>query len=1397
MAVTKYYKSFDGEDIEVKQSGEVLTDSEESALRQQLGGDFSEVEKPSGGVKTSVEKSIKGTPKIYTDGGRFRGADYKKGVDNNRFRAGFANTNNFNEKVNFLDKSVGKGGYVVDKQQNFLLTPDGQRALGYEPESENLLAIDSDKFEREDFIDLIGEVGAPMLASIAGSYAGMAAAGALLAGAVPALTPFVGFSGLLTRMVLGAGTTGAAAATGTLIDEGQQWMRGISEESTNDIIARAGREAAYGAVGETLGLGISRVIGRGIKGGPKYFSGRAGREADEALRKKYREVLDPKGDGSFEGGMIGAYYGKGAPGENKPITRRMTEVFKRVFDKQTKIDQYNIDSLKESLRTQVGMTDEAIEEIPPEILQRFVGKAANDYRDLLAGDVAYFKDMLGYRIAVPLDDINKKIIAGKNSGMSWYDDLFKHYNELQDYVAVTSTVAFDDAQRRAFQVFTRLKPQIDESLTTLKPPKLTKEDIASQIGEKKFTYPEGFNQQGMPQFKEVNQEVARLEKVISENSKKVNKLKNKKTLSAPEKEIVENFNNDQNSLNYLKGLQSSSQVTEAKQVRDMVLPGEDAAGKPLVVPAFNQITREPLQVLNNADGNAIFAYSLDEANEQIKYILPTNLIDEVQKFKQTFGGGLRLNEGPLKTIYDLPRGASTLMSPTEMNAVVQQMRKISIASDGEYFNPKNIWDAALSDVSVSNAQLSNVGRLASLTDDADEVYKAQLKAAEPVLETLNEYATQVRQITEDNRVAFELFDKTNVTALADQYVAGKANATTRTLFNKVVDGDNPDGLEAFLDAVEKVKRRKDRSIYTGTIGSSLPKNTAGRQGVAATDPKKLPKIDTLSPPSQTARAVFQSEFEKQGGDIIESTFQGTQEGRKIGLQQIPEPKTTPTDIAEQSLLDTNLGTQTERSIRLNQIDQASPEELRELVRNDLYRLWLERSGVSDLAASVDGPQLNLGQFAEDIINKSTVTAENYKGKSKKSVLQMLAGDDMAEEWVSFARTIENSDPEVARQAINIGFKQPNLDLSDASLKELVEGIQDNIRYRNNEIADEFFTNINARGGFRALDTNDVQQFYNNFNSLSGKQISQIVRLIPEKQVTDTGETIFPRQLVRQDITRKLFEPLIEKGTDESASVTKESISRIGEVLGYKANSLKRQANPQFTKEQFNALYKGANTPNPYDVLDDFWKKYRNLPTAGDVGGLIAAGIGATLAGVPLMLLTGGIGVGVAAAVGVKAVTANRVAWAMSDPKFLKTLAEARFPDASSWQLGRKSERWEQSIAAMTHALRNSIREQRDDAERRFAGARMTFEGATESAPNMALGDVIREQGAGVLTKSSALPQVAKAAINTLGGQNSGAYRNLPNVQSFNVDTNIFQELERRKALAGNNPNTQALIDRGR
>ena len=155
---------------------------------------------------------------------------------------------NFDEKVNYLDKKVGNEGYVVDKQGNFLLTPEGQTKLqgktmfGFSGVSPglgtggegNLLAIDSDKFEGEDFADLIGEVGLPALGSIAGEVL----AYRNLGGALPPQLRAITGMGLL--LSVGGGAAGAYA--GTLIDESQQWMRGISEEAKGDVQKRAAKE---------------------------------------------------------------------------------------------------------------------------------------------------------------------------------------------------------------------------------------------------------------------------------------------------------------------------------------------------------------------------------------------------------------------------------------------------------------------------------------------------------------------------------------------------------------------------------------------------------------------------------------------------------------------------------------------------------------------------------------------------------------------------------------------------------------------------------------------------------------------------------------------------------------------------------------------------------------------------------------------------------------------------------------------------------------------------------------------------------------------------------------------------------------------------------------------------
>ena len=1358
MAITKYYKSFDGQDIEVKQSGEVLTDSEESALRNQLGGDFEEISKPTNLQKDSISKSPSGAPKIYTEGGRFRGADYKSGVTNNRFRAGFANTNNFNEKINFLDKSVGNKGYVVDKQQNFLLTQEGQKALGIESETNNLLAIDSDRFEGEDFIDLIGEVGAPMIASIAGSYAGMTAAGALLGGAVPALLPIVGFSGLFTRMAVGAATTGGAAAVGTLIDEGQQWMRGISEEAASDVVARAGREAGFAAVGETLGLGFSRLIGRGIKGGPAFLSGAEGRAADESIRKAYRDTLDK--------GFIPSYYGKGSPGENKPLTNRMTEIAKRVFSTQDKIDKQNEKALLDQLKKVVGEGGTSGDNLSDEKIMQFVKKASEDFNASLQVDVEEFKNVLGYRIGLSLDEINKAIIDGtEKSGLNWYDDLWKHYSELQDYVAVTSTVAFDDAERRAFQIFQGLKPDIEKSLTRLDAPTLPDDFVPKKSGK----YPEGFNEKGVPQFEELNAEIKRLE--------------TKKTLSAPE----------QNTLNYLKNLEGTS-IPEVDRV-PAVRGGPE---NKIITPAFNRTTRQPLNVLNNAEGAPIFAYELDEASEQIKYILPTNLMREVQNFKEIMGGGLRLNEGPLKTLYNLPSGANILMSPTEMNAVVQQMRKITIAADGERFNPAAMWDAALDDLNVSNAQLAGVGRLPSMpkpkptaaqqarldglpknTKRYKDILKeieetgpiAQFNNAAPVLKALEDYATQVRQITQDNKTAFDLFEKTNITALADQYAAGKASATPAIMFNRLVQSGEPQHLENFLDAIEKIKRRKDRTIYTRPIAGQEASN--------------LKPIDTLNQPSKVARQVFESEFVKSGDEIAEITTTGVPSGQGTGLNRpvrdIVDADNLPTqELSEGS---TNIPVQTERMARLNQIDAASPKELREIVRKDLYRMFLQQLDPTEEAGRVitaDGTMQNLGAFADDILRKSTEPTTSVKGGSNKSILQMLTGDDkQAEEWVRFARAVKDS-PDVADSSVNVSTRQQIMDAvnnAPEDITKLVARIEANIAFKGKELADDFYTRIQATKGFDV--TNDLEEFFNVFSSLEGRQIAQIMNFVEPEA----------KNQVRQRLSQKLFSPLL----DENATITEKNLQQIGKILGRgTGNQIDKSA--IFTKNQFNALYKnaGKDVENPYEALEQYWTAYSSLPKDSNVGGLIAAAIGAGIAGIPLALLTGSIGVTGALALGTKAASVGIVAKSMGDPDFLRLLAEPRFPDMKSWQLTRKSERFEMYLAQLSHTLRNAVREQQDDAERRSIGAGLTFQGAREQAPSLPPAELLKQS----LTNLSG-PTAPAALQRSARGLVSSGYTNLPNVQSFNIDTDIYQELNRRKALAGNNPNTQALVDRNR
>ena len=167
MSVTKYYQAANGKVAKVVQSSNNLTPEEEGKLRQSLGN-YSLLDKKPSDKQT-------GEKKIFTPTGRFRGADYETGLNKGLFRADLARLETNEEKRDFLNNKVGKEGWVVDKQGSYLLTPTGRKQFNEKDTENNLLAIDADaKFynpttwEGEDWAELGGEIGLPMLAGVGG-----------------------------------------------------------------------------------------------------------------------------------------------------------------------------------------------------------------------------------------------------------------------------------------------------------------------------------------------------------------------------------------------------------------------------------------------------------------------------------------------------------------------------------------------------------------------------------------------------------------------------------------------------------------------------------------------------------------------------------------------------------------------------------------------------------------------------------------------------------------------------------------------------------------------------------------------------------------------------------------------------------------------------------------------------------------------------------------------------------------------------------------------------------------------------------------------------------------------------------------------------------------------------
>lgn len=162
--------------------------------------------------------------------GRDPGIDYKTGVQNAMFRAGFSRMTNDAEKANYLNMKVGEGNWAKDSGGAYYLKPAGLKRIGVD--SAKPVSIDEQSASRYDLADYAGDLPA----IIGGTGMGIAASGV----------------GVLPGMAL----AGLGAMGGKAIDEIIKNQQGLQIKTPGETLRTLAGEGASAALGEGVGRGL-------------------------------------------------------------------------------------------------------------------------------------------------------------------------------------------------------------------------------------------------------------------------------------------------------------------------------------------------------------------------------------------------------------------------------------------------------------------------------------------------------------------------------------------------------------------------------------------------------------------------------------------------------------------------------------------------------------------------------------------------------------------------------------------------------------------------------------------------------------------------------------------------------------------------------------------------------------------------------------------------------------------------------------------------------------------------------------------------------------------------------------------------------------------------------------
>ena len=208
-------------------------------------------------------------------GKKEQGIDYRTGAPG-EFRASLSRAGDTrDERIAYLNKTVGPNGWKTDKYGALVITPAGGKQIGWDIDKDT--AIEERGLTGRDIMDVVGDTG-PMAGAMAGGTFGMA--------------------GGLPGAMVGAG---AGAFLGTIDEEIVDRFRGNQRETLPQIADRAGGQGLAAMGGEFAG-GVLNALGAKVLG-PE--AGQMTPRHERLLRSAQEQGFKPKFHQVVESPLIG------------------------------------------------------------------------------------------------------------------------------------------------------------------------------------------------------------------------------------------------------------------------------------------------------------------------------------------------------------------------------------------------------------------------------------------------------------------------------------------------------------------------------------------------------------------------------------------------------------------------------------------------------------------------------------------------------------------------------------------------------------------------------------------------------------------------------------------------------------------------------------------------------------------------------------------------------------------------------------------------------------------------------------------------------------------------------------------------------------------------------------